>query len=137
MKRTFIAAGLALSLGLTLAACGGDDSSGAGSVESWCALGDRFEEDPFAAVDPTDSDAFKAAIDEFKADFDDLRSSAPAEIKDDVDTVLTAFDGLVTALEEADYDFLELDPAAMESLAAADIDDAGRRVEEFTEANCP
>jgi ABC-type amino acid transport substrate-binding protein len=136
MKRTILAAGLALALGCSLAACGGDDSSSGGSVEGWCALEGKFDENPFEAVDPTDVDGFRTAIEEFQGSFGELRSSAPEEIKGDVDTVLTAFDGLVDALEEADYDFLKVDPAALESLGGEEINAASERVSEFTDANC-
>jgi hypothetical protein len=53
-----------------------------------------------------------------------------------VNTVLTAFDGLVDALEEADYDFLKVDPAALEGLGGEEIEAASERVSEFTDANC-
>ena len=134
MKRTVVLAA-ATALSLTLAACGGGGDGS--SIEAWCAVGDTFEqESPLDSADPTDPEAFRTAIEEFQGQLDEVRSAAPDEIRDDVNLVLDGFDGFFGALEEADFNVMEIDPAVLEPLNSEELNAASERITAFTEENC-
>ncbi len=129
---------------LALAAgCGDDDGGGGGggSTESFCAEMESLEEkygNVFSeadSFDPTDTDAFNELI-------GDLRDAdPPAEIAEDWNNVIDAFQFFADAFEGLDLN----DPEALaelEELSAeieertGDIEAAGERVNSFLEEEC-
>ncbi len=117
------------------------DFSGSGGGE-FCGQAQEFDQlfgdQSFAADDPAAiEDSFNQAQDAL----DQLASSAPDEIKADVNTVKAALDSLVEVFESADYDFTKLaqDPEALaklESFDSQEVTDASARVQAYLTQVC-
>jgi hypothetical protein len=97
--------------------CGGD------SADDFCSVGDDIE-----AVDPTaedfDNDAFQEAL-------GDAADAAPDEIKEDVETLRDAFEGVDLSDPETIGD-----PEVIEKFSDPDLQEAGERITAFTKDNC-
>lgn len=136
MKRTFVLAAVA-ALSLFLVACGGGGGGGGNSIEAWCAVGEDFAgTSALESADPTDPEAFRAALEEFEAQLDEVRAAAPDEIRDDVALVLDGFDELFAALEAVDFDMMQVDLSVVEAFNSEEFTAAGERVGAFTDENC-
>jgi hypothetical protein len=115
-----------------------DDGGGGGSESEWCELAVEVEEldAVFGDFDPTDPDAMRNAFAEFGDVLDRAADAAPSEIEDDIEQTVDAFNQLRDALEDVDYNFLEIDPADLEFLDNPDVEAASERVEEFNAEEC-
>jgi len=83
---------VALSLA-TLTACGGGDGS------SFCDdFRENAESNEFDSLDPSDP----ANMDKIKAELEKFKDSAPDELQDDYDVLLSATDGDAGAIEKLD-----------------------------------
>jgi hypothetical protein len=109
---------------MALTACGSDDDSGSGggSVDAFCDALETFADEPADAGDPT-----------FVADFRALAETAPSEISDEINEMLSVFEQIDAlpdepGTEEEMNELLEL---------ASSIDEPGAAVEEFAMENCP
>lgn len=97
---------------LAMAGCGDDDGGGEGSIEDYCRLS---QESDSSAEFPT------------AEEFDEIRSAAPPEIRDDVNTLIDAFQDLGDSDDPEELFAVFDDPevaAAIENL------------EEFEAENC-
>lgn len=110
MKKALGAAAAAAML--VLAGCGDDDDGGEGSIEAYCRL---------SAESETSTD-FPTA-----EQFAEFRAAAPSEIRDDVDTLIDAFQ---------DIDASE-DPSALFQLFEdPEVAEAIENLEEFDAEHC-
>ena len=108
---------------LSFAACSGDNG---GDAEAFCAKFEEFNND--ADFGNNDEDLI--------AGIKELQGLAPGEIKDDLGTMVVAFDVLsdFTKKLEAGEEIDEEDAALVK--ASDDIDAAGQAVEDYVDANC-
>ncbi len=107
---------------LALAACGSDSDSGAVSVEDFCAEVTALEE---ANAGSEDEMLTEADIDQMR----DLASRAPAEIRDDIETIA---DAMAESLDIEEEDF----EAFFEVFLAPDVIAAGEALDEFSVNEC-
>lgn len=131
--------------GVVLLALGACDSGGGGSVEAWCRQIQEFEgiEERLGNPDIPEGSTPQQALDIMKRNFEEaernlenVRDAAPGEIRDEVDEVADTFAEMNETMQDADT-FEELVAASQEFAAAAeDLEDAGNRIEEFTEREC-
>lgn len=113
------AAGMAVSI----AACGGGDSS----AEAFCGMESRFEDlDPDFSTEEGMAEAAEV--------LQELEDAAPAEIKDDVAVVRTFFTDLGPSLSDPEK-LAELDMEELEEMSAQ-MDSAGANIEAFIDENC-
>jgi hypothetical protein len=157
-KSTFL---LAVVATLLLAGCGGDDSgdeqassrttraadptpttagdttfTGSGSSE-YCQLSrsylEKAEELQQAGGGP---EALRQLYRDADRDVKRAVDVAPDEIKPDVKVVADAVSALVTALEQADYDFSRVSPNALANLSTPQFQASARRVEAYATSVC-
>ncbi len=126
MKRLLIP--LALSALFVPAACGGDDDGP--NEEAFCDTLRTLDEaeDPTTdlGADASEEDFEEAIRDQFRDfedEIDDLRSQAPDEIQDDVNTVADAVEAFV-------------DGESFEELNTDEVNEASDRLDEFQSENC-
>ena len=114
-----------------------DDSSGGDSDSEWCQLARdvQAQDDLFGDVDFTDPEAMRSAFEEATDVLEDAADAAPEEIQDDVNTSLDAFREYIDVLEEADYDFTQIDTAAFDEIGA-EAEEAGARIDAYNERVC-
>lgn len=141
MKSPLRVALVSSALGLSLlTACGGD--GGGGDTQAYCNE-IKDVQSTFEAFEQQDADALKSAL----ASLQTLGDEAPAEIKDEWDTLQEGFKALSDALEGVDLEALQDDPAkameAMEAMGKAmeDIDQdaleaAGDKIAEHAQDKC-
>jgi hypothetical protein len=105
MKKTLALASIVLMAG-SLTACGGDDSNaGGGGGGSYC---DQIK-DLKANVDDLDFTAMSGTqFSDLQSSLDDIESAAPADVKDDWNTLNGALDQLNTILSDAGLSFDDL-----------------------------
>ena len=110
------------------------DDGGSGGGE-WCdaARNVEAETDLLDDVDFTDPESFEDAYQQVIDTLEDAADSAPDEIQDDVQLTLDAFTELFEALQEVEFDFLELDQAILENPEA---EAASERIEAYNEREC-
>lgn len=120
---------------VAMTACGGGDEGA--STEAWCDLAQDFENDldGLDSMDVTDPDSVRAAFEEAQAAIDDAADAAPDEIKDAVETTQDGFAELAGALEDVDYNFLDLDMSVIEDLDA-EMEAASDEIDTFNEEEC-
>jgi hypothetical protein len=106
---------------MALTACGDDDSSGGGSVDSFCAELEAF------SVSTDGEDAT------FVADFEKVADAAPSEISDEMNQMLEAFETLDSLPDEPESE--EQMAEMMELLEA--LEEPASAVDEFASENCP
>lgn len=116
-----------LAAGLT--ACSSDETTAA----EFCESAEQLQENQ-ADLDLTDSDQALAA---FRASAEEARGiSAPPEIADDWDVMVTGISDLVDALDGVDFE----DPAALQeaigSIDTEGLDEATENVSAYMDANC-
>ncbi|MTV27557.1 hypothetical protein FTX61_19370 [Nitriliruptoraceae bacterium ZYF776] len=113
---------LPVALAFVLVACGGG-----GDAQAFCNVADDESGDPFDATDP---EAVRGSLQE-------LRDTAPDEIRDDVLAVVDPLEEMFDELESLEGSD---DPeAAMEGLAAMEQEfdqEAADRVETWIDENC-
>ena len=115
-----------LSLTLLATACG-DDS--AGSAADWCDGAQRVETISDSLDDPTDYRAFRDAVDEVKG-------SAPAEIRDAVNTTADFLDDMADALENNDDNIILAFDEIQQDADMAEIEAAGDAITEYNAREC-
>lgn len=105
-------------------------------LDAWCAAARDVREATTAmdAVDPTDPAAVEQALGEMLARSEEALAVAPAEIADDVSSVFALVQELDRVLADADYDFLEADPADIVTDDGAD--EANARIAAFNADRC-
>lgn len=89
------------------------------------------------AFDPFDfsPERFREAFEFATEGFDDLRRTAPPEIRADVETVIDGFLILRDQLEDSDYNVFAMDLDAFAEVGEQ-LDDASRRIEDYNETVC-
>jgi len=146
MKRSIalIAGGL---LATTLfVGCGDDAKSGSGSsTADYCAkiAAYKAKSDELDSVftGTPDSAKIEEAFTTMQSMVSDLKSDAPAEIKQDVTTMSDAIDSVVKIFSQYDWDFVKLASAPefatlQQELAGADMTAASDRLEAFSTDTC-
>lgn len=139
MKRFLvIVAGLAL---FSTACNGGGDGlsvSALGGGGDWCDRALAFDD----SVNLLDQDDFPTPEDlreSFSAvrdDLDGLRDDAPSEIREDVELSLEGFGLLFDALDDADFNFFDIDIAAFEAIDDPKFETATDNVQQYLEDEC-
>ena len=129
MRRTVAAVSVVAVSVLGLSGCGG-------STEEFCALEDDFDQ----------LEQGEASLNDARDAMDELQDTAPDEISDDVDTIVSAFNEYLDALEETGVDpdsaIAEVpEPtedvqAALERLSSDEVSEAGDNVTAFVDENC-
>jgi len=119
-----ISRGTVLAAGAILLACTGLVGCGGDSTEDFCNVGDDLQ-----AVNPAEADFDSEAFQDALADAVD---TAPDDIREDLETVRDAFEGV----DLSDPEAIAADPEVMESLSAPELQEAFGRVSTFTEENC-
>jgi len=146
MKRSIsLIAGAVLATTLFVG-CGDDAKSGSGgSTAEYCAkiAAYRAKSDELDAVFTGTPDAAKVedAFTTMQSMVNDLKSDAPAEIKQDVTTMSAAIDSVVKIFSQYNWDFVALASAPefatlQEELAGADMTAASDRLEAFSSDTC-
>lgn len=122
------------ALALAGGACGGDDDGGSGSGE-WCDVARDTEAqfDEFDDIDFTDPESLEDAFQQMIDGLEDAADSAPDEIEDDLQLTVDGFNDLFEALQDVDFDFLELDQTFLEG---SELDAASDRIEAYNEREC-
>lgn len=125
----------------SLAACGGKGTTvgGARSGGDYCDLAKSLdEENPFEGETPDFSNpsAFEKALATFQTKGRAVLKSAPAEIKADLELLLSATAEIGDALKAADYDFAKMDPATFAKFQDPKYQEASDRVEEYNKRVC-
>lgn len=140
-RSTFIV--LALAAGL--AGCGGDDGNegamaGTGDKEAFCRLASSDELEGFDGLEDFDP-ADAADVDELERALDDITSTAPPAIRDDVRIVAEGVRELMAVLSEVDTS----DPGALAELGKraeelegmqAEMERASENVDRYLEEEC-
>jgi hypothetical protein len=119
---------------------GGGDSEATEDVDAFCDRIDSVQElrADFSNFDPTKPDEAVDSLRSGATTFDGLRGVAPAELEDDIDTMVDVLERLADAIEELD----EPDPAAVFAVVGEFDDDlveaeeAADRVAAFTRDRC-
>jgi hypothetical protein len=88
----------------------------------------EFDTPGFDNLDITDPDSVETAFQEVQVLMEDAADSAPDEIEDDVQILVDQARELFDALEDADFNFDELDASALETPEA---DAAAERIDEY------
>lgn len=138
MKSTGLATA-AFALALTGAACGDDGGEDvAGFCKEYRSFEDESEqlfEGALAASDDAGLEEAKQAFDDASSGLADLADEAPDDIKDDVETIASAFDEANDQIQGAESveDLQSMEGGAIES---EETDAAGTRVEDWAEDNC-
>lgn len=115
-----------VSLTLLAAACG-DDS--AGSAAAWCDRAQEVEDLSDRLDSPTDYRAFRDAV-------DDIKGSAPSEIRDAVDTTADFLGKMVDALEDNDDNIILAFDELQQDVDLDEMDAAGDAIEEYNAREC-
>jgi hypothetical protein len=107
-----------------------DDSGGNSGGDDWCdQLEDtEFDTPQFDNLDINDPDSVENAFQEVRDLMEEAADSAPDEIEDDVRILVDQAKEFFEALEDADFNFGELDDSALETPEA---DAAAERIDEF------
>jgi hypothetical protein len=110
----------------------GDDGSGGGE---WCDMARNVEAemDTFEDVDFTDPESLEDAYQQMIDEVEDAVDSAPDEIEDDLELIIDGFKELFEALQDVDFDFLELDQSVLEN---SEVEAASDRIEAYNEREC-
>ena len=161
MRRTFAACGLAL---LVLAGCsGGDDDTatsapsttapaaaggpttslrtvdtnftGQGSAE-FCNLARTYTERSNQLGPNATPAQLRTVAREGQTAINQALNAAPAEIKNDVQIIATAFGGLLTDLEAANYEVTRVAPASFARLQAPEFATASQRFQAYVRNVC-
>ena len=159
IRRTLAACGVAL---LVLAGCsGGDDDDDAAAPTTaapasgptttvrpvdtsftgqnsaqFCALARTYIE-RFRGVNPNATPAeLRTITREGQAAITQAVSSAPAEIKPDVEVLARTFGGLITELERVNFEAARLPPAALQSLSAPEFQQSTTRFQAYIRSVC-
>jgi len=149
------------SLFLFAAACGGDDDSSdeasseeatddteadesesddgdASSADSeWCDLARDIEErnDALDEAQTLEREQLREAYDDFVSALDDVRDDAPDEIREDVEVAADAAREFFDALDDVDFNILDLDLESLEEVTT-DLEAASDRIQEYNERVC-
>lgn len=145
MKRSIaLIAGGVLAASL-IVGCGDDEKSGGSSTATYCAkiAAYKAKSDELDSVFSGTPDAAKVeeAFTTMQSMVHDLQSDAPAEIKQDVTTMSSAIDSVVTIFSQYNWDFVALASAPefatlQDDLAGADMTAASDRLEAFSTGTC-
>lgn len=130
-KNLLASSTVAVLLAGALTACSG----GGGSVEDFCNDGKALTDgSALNDVDSSDPEAAKAAFGDLVDQVKDI--DAPDDIKDDWDTLVTAFEGLNDGFQDADADDPEALAAVFEDFNTPEVQTASDNVSAYTEENC-
>ena len=115
---------------------GGDsgDDGGSGGGE-WCDVARDVEAqfDEFDDIDFTDPESIEDAFQQMIDGVEDAADSAPDEIEDDLRLTVDGFEELFEALQDVDFEFLELDQSVLEN---PELEAASDRIEAYNEREC-
>ena len=125
-----------LALALVVAACG--DSAGGADPDRFCALAAELDAQDTTGLPPGEA---LPLIKEGRAKFVEISKVAPAEIKDDVETVVAVSLRLTDVLIDAGGDGSKVDQGVIEEIFSEsfteEFNTAGEAVDDWTTANCP
>ena len=106
----------------------GGDADDGGETNEWCTLMEGAETPAFDDLDITDPESVENAFREVVDLIDEAADSAPDEIEDDVRILSDQFKAFFDQLEDADFDFTQIDQTALDNPEA---DAASERIDEF------
>ena len=136
--------GVLLGLLLVASACGDSSGSSIGSAGGGGGLGGGGDDFCDTARELDEADPFGNELN-FNEDFFDevddilgrIVSTAPSEIRGDMEVIRDGIRDFVEILEEYDFNFFDPElAAAMEDLDSDELDAAGDRITEFLESEC-
>ena len=146
MKRSIALLATTVFATTLFVSCGDDaTSSSGGSTATYCAkiAAYKAKSDELDAVftGTPDSAKIEDAFTTMQSMVNDLKSDAPAEIKNDVTAMSNAIDSVVKIFSQYDWDFVKLASAPefatlQEELAGADMTAASDRLEAFSSDTC-
>lgn len=126
---------LATSTVAILLAGGLTACSGGGSIEDFCNDGKALSDgSAFTDIDSSDPEAAKTAFADLVDQVKDI--DAPDDIKDDWETLVTAFEGLNDGFQDADANDPEALAAVFEDFNTPEVQTASDNVSAFTDENC-
>ena len=94
---------------------------------------DRFGR---VGADATSPEQLKATFEQAAQAIQDAEPLAPPEIRSDVGLLATTFRDFVGVLQQVDYDFTKVPPAAIQNVSRPEVDAAGERVDSYIRQNC-
>ena len=114
-----------------------------GSIEGsdpdseWCQVARDIKErnDAITEQQTLDAEQLEQAYGDFVDALDEVRDSAPEEIREDVRVAADASQEFFDALADVDFNILDLDPQGMEEITS-DLEAAGERIDEYNERVC-
>lgn len=89
-----------------------------------------------ADVDPSDPQAYKAAIEESSAKGRAMLAKAPDKLRGSVETLLDAQDEMLAALEAAGYDITKVSPDAFAVMDTPEVAEAGEKLDAYISDTC-
>jgi hypothetical protein len=148
MKRFIILASTVITFGSLAVACGSSGSgSGAISEKAYCQLIKDYKADSskfdavFSSSTTPDPAKVKEAFGSMQGMLKNLADKAPAAIKADVTTVVTATDKLIGLLSKNDYDFTKLSASAdaqelQTVMSDTKVSEASGRLDKYGQDTC-
>ena len=128
-----------------LGACG-DDSDGGGAVsdKEFCGMIQDYKDkaDSFdSAFTQDDPKAVEEAFTTMQGVLHDLEKAAPADVKKDLDTMVTVIDRMIAIFDKYDWDFTKLAMAPEFEELSADLDSeemsaASDRLDTYSKDTC-
>lgn len=94
---------------------------------------DRFNRIDLGATDPQ---AFQRVMQEAAAAAKEAEATAPPAIRSDVVTLNRAFERLLGALQQINFDMTKATPALLQELQTPELLAAGQRIDAYTRQNC-
>ncbi|MGH9133917.1 MAG: hypothetical protein ACRDZZ_08285 [Ilumatobacteraceae bacterium] len=112
---------------------GGDDGGSGGGEFCDLARGVEEGEDLLEGVDFSDPDAIEDAYRTMIDRINDASDSAPDEIRDDIELVIDRSEAVFEALEDADFNILDVDQSVLEDPEA---EAASERIDAYLDNEC-
>ena len=101
----------------------------------FCTLSKTYN-DRFASVSSGSPAQLRAAAQEGRTAITQAASTAPAEIRADVQVIANVFTALITELERVDFDIAKVSPASLAPLQAPDFQTSTIRFQAYLQSVC-
>jgi hypothetical protein len=114
-------------------------AQGGGSADEWCGVLPKSDDVEmfFDNVTSLSPEELESGIMTIQAELPAFAGAAPPEIQQDVMNVIDQAEDIFAALAEANYNFLDLDPSALDNPEAAQEADASQwKIDEYSNENC-
>ena len=113
------------------------DGEGSDPDSEWCQLARDIEErnDALDEAQTLEREQLEQAYGDFVTALDDVRDDAPDEIREDVEIAADAAQEFFDALQDVDFNILDLDLEGIEEISS-DLETAGNRIAEYNERVC-